>query len=109
LASFSFTQTVHTDIYTLSLHDALPILRNCHETTSAAEAREKLAKGMQILVREGTVSKDLAALAELITTERAPFVALCTDDRNPRSEEYTSELQSRSDLVCRLLLEKKNK
>lgn len=58
-------------------------VRNCHETTSAAEAREKLAKGMQILVREGTVSKDLAALAELITTERAPFLALCTDDRNP--------------------------
>src|SRR6202008_1095373 len=57
--------------------------RNCHETTSAAEAREKLAKGMQILVREGTVSKDLAALAELITTDRAPFLALCTDDRNP--------------------------
>ena len=58
-------------------------VRNCHETTSAAEAREKLAKGMQILVREGTVSKDLAALAELITTERSPFLALCTDDRNP--------------------------
>jgi adenine deaminase len=58
-------------------------MRNCHETTSAAEAREKLAKGMQILIREGTVSKDLAALAELLTTERAPFLALCTDDRNP--------------------------
>jgi len=58
-------------------------VRNCHETTSAAEAREKLAKGMQVLVREGTVSKDLAALSELITTERAPFLALCTDDRNP--------------------------
>jgi adenine deaminase len=58
-------------------------MRNCHETTSVAEAREKLAKGMQILVREGTVSKDLAALAELITTERAPFLAFCTDDRNP--------------------------
>ncbi|MDP1839766.1 MAG: adenine deaminase C-terminal domain-containing protein, partial [Reyranella sp.] len=40
-------------------------------------------KGMQILVRECTVSKDLAALAELITTERAPFLAFCTDDRNP--------------------------
>jgi adenine deaminase len=58
-------------------------VRNCHETTSAAEAREKLAKGMQVLVREGTVSKDLAALSELFTTERAPFLSLCTDDRNP--------------------------
>jgi adenine deaminase len=58
-------------------------VRNCHETTSADEAREKLAKGMQVLVREGTVSKDLAALAGLITAERAPFLAFCTDDRNP--------------------------
>lgn len=58
-------------------------VRNCHETTSAGEAREKLAKGMQVLIREGTVSKDLAALSELITSERAPFLAFCTDDRNP--------------------------
>src|ERR1051325_3769215 len=36
-------------------------VRNCHETTSAHEAREKLAKGMQILIREGSVSKELAA------------------------------------------------
>jgi adenine deaminase len=86
LAAFSDVQIDgHSPLlssYDLNAYIAAGI-RNCHETTSAAEAREKLAKGMQILIREGTVSKDLAALAELITTERAPFLALCTDDRNP--------------------------
>ena len=41
-------------------------IRTDHETTTAAEAREKLAKGMPILIREGSVSKDLHALAELL-------------------------------------------
>jgi adenine deaminase len=86
LAAFSDVQIDgHSPLlssYDLNAYIAAGI-RNCHETTSAAEAREKLAKGMQILIREGTVSKDLAALAELLTTERAPFLALCTDDRNP--------------------------
>ena len=54
-----------------------------HEATSAPEAREKLAKGMAILIREGSVSKDLDALAEIIDRDSASFVALCTDDRNP--------------------------
>jgi adenine deaminase len=54
-----------------------------HETTTAAEAREKLAKGMHILIREGSVSKDLHALMELIDRDTSPFLAFCTDDRNP--------------------------
>ncbi len=58
-------------------------IRNCHETTSYAEGREKLTKGMQVLIREGTVSKDLAALAPLIDGFASPFLGLCTDDRNP--------------------------
>jgi adenine deaminase len=58
-------------------------VRNCHETTGLAEAREKLSKGMQILIREGTVSKDLAALAPLIDELASPFLGFCTDDRNP--------------------------
>ena len=86
LAAFSDVQIDgHSPLlssYDLNAYIAAGI-RNCHETTSADEAREKLAKGMQILIREGTVSKDLAALAELLTTERAPFLSLCTDDRNP--------------------------
>jgi adenine deaminase len=58
-------------------------IRTDHETTSAAEAREKLSKGMTVLIREGSVSKDLAALKELVTPDLAPFLAFCTDDRNP--------------------------
>jgi adenine deaminase len=54
-----------------------------HETTTAEEALEKLGKGMRILVREGSVSKDLQALIPIITERNSPFIALCTDDRNP--------------------------
>ena len=58
-------------------------IRTDHEATSAAEAREKLAKGMAILIREGSASKDLDALAEVLDANTSSFVALCTDDRNP--------------------------
>jgi adenine deaminase len=58
-------------------------IRTDHEATSAAEAREKLARGMAILIREGSVSKDLVALAEVLDENTSSFVALCTDDRNP--------------------------
>lgn len=54
-----------------------------HEATTALEAREKLSKGMAILIREGSVSKDLEALAEVLDANTSSFVALCTDDRNP--------------------------
>jgi adenine deaminase len=58
-------------------------IRNCHETTNLAEGREKLAKGMQVLIREGSVSKDLTALSPLINEFTSPFLGFCTDDRNP--------------------------
>ena len=58
-------------------------IRTDHETTTAEEAREKLAKGMAILIREGSVSKDLHQLIPLITRDASPFLAFCTDDRNP--------------------------
>jgi adenine deaminase len=58
-------------------------IRTDHETTHVPEALEKLSKGMQILVREGSVSKDLHALAPIITERNSPFIAFCTDDRNP--------------------------
>ena len=58
-------------------------IRTDHEVTNVPEALEKLAKGMQILVREGSVSKDLHALAPIITERHSPFIAFCTDDRNP--------------------------
>src|SRR5437868_12393388 len=73
---FFFNDTATTEIYTLSLHDALPI----SSETSARDARPSPQKAFEL-------SPDRAC---------------------PRSEEHTSELQSRFDLVCRLLLEKKN-
>lgn len=58
-------------------------IRTDHETTTADEAMEKLSKGMTILIREGSVSKDLSALSSIISIETAPYLAFCTDDRNP--------------------------
>ncbi|TCN32413.1 adenine deaminase [Sinorhizobium americanum] len=58
-------------------------IRTDHECTSAEEALEKIRKGMHILVREGSVSKDLHALMPIITERLSPYLALCTDDRNP--------------------------
>ncbi len=58
-------------------------IRTDHETTTTDEALEKLSKGMHILIREGSVSKDLHALIPIMTERNSPFIALCTDDRNP--------------------------
>ncbi|WP_416354979.1 adenine deaminase [Aureimonas phyllosphaerae] len=58
-------------------------IRTDHEATGADEAMEKLRKGMAILIREGSASKDLEALAEILTADTSAFVALCTDDRSP--------------------------
>lgn len=58
-------------------------IRTDHECTTAEEALEKIRKGMHILIREGSVSKDLHALMPVITERLSPFLALCTDDRNP--------------------------
>jgi adenine deaminase len=58
-------------------------IRTEHEATSAEEALEKIQKGMTVLIREGSVCKDLAALAPLLTPETSGFLAFCTDDRNP--------------------------
>ncbi len=58
-------------------------IRTEHEATTAAEAREKLQKGMRVLIREGSVSKDLDALLPLLTDVTSAYMCLCTDDRNP--------------------------
>lgn len=58
-------------------------IRTEHEATSYEEALEKLRKGMRVLIREGSVSKDLHALSGLITERHSPYIAFCTDDRNP--------------------------
>src|SRR2546430_12742176 len=81
---FFFNDTATTEIYTLSLHDALPIWSVCRSRTSPA----CWAKSPRRSARAERTS--------------APSTM------SARSEEHTSELQSQSNLVCRLLLEKKN-
>ena len=68
--------------YELNAYAACGI-HNCHESTSLAEAEEKLRKGFQVLVRDGSACKDVATLAPLLTLATSPFIAFCTDDRNP--------------------------
>ncbi len=89
LAKLAAFQDGHIDGHAplLSGHDLngylAAAIRTDHEATSAKEALEKLRKGMAILIREGSVSKDLNALAEILDENTSSFIALCTDDRNP--------------------------
>lgn len=57
--------------------------RSCHESVTRAEAAEKLRKGMQVLVREGSVAKNLKEMLPLFRDFTGPHLSLCTDDRNP--------------------------
>src|SRR3712207_9573749 len=91
---FFFNDTATTEIYTLSLHDALPI---CRAPGQGLEGRQGPA---QRGVRRG----DKAGQG----VRQGPQGPGYRRDALPgRSEEHTSELQSRQYLVCRLLLEKK--
>jgi adenine deaminase len=58
-------------------------IRTGHEATTAEEALEKLRQGLRVLIREGSVSKELHALIPILTERHAPYLAFCTDDRNP--------------------------
>lgn len=73
-----------------------------HEATTAEEALEKLRKGMRVLIREGSVSKDLEALQPVLTPITAPYMCLCTDDRNPLDIAEYGHL----DYMIRRLIEK---
>src|SRR5206468_10914972 len=97
LLSFLFTIPPHSDVYSLSLHDALPISRLPSFTGVAARFR-----ACWIMRRPISVSSTRSSARLLTRRSSARFNIWCR-----RSEEHTSELQSRSDLVCRLLLEKK--
>src|SRR5204863_9787331 len=89
LRLFFFNSPATTEIYTLSLHDALPIWPR---RTSAASSTG---------VRTSAAVRPIASPASDRSSGRWRV--------RRRSEEHTSELQSRRDLVCRLLLEKKKK
>ena len=58
-------------------------ITSCHESSELGEAREKLAKGIAVWIREGSVAKDLDALAPLLTLATSTSLGFCTDDRNP--------------------------
>lgn len=58
-------------------------IHSCHESTTLAEAEEKLSKGIHVLIREGSCAKDAAALIPLINPFSSATLALCSDDRNP--------------------------
>src|SRR5438132_11211324 len=90
---FFFNDTATTEIYTLSLHDALPISYAIDWGDGSPQT-------------SGSTSSQSAAI-----TASHTYTAGGTDTVRVtvRSEEHTSELQSHSDLVCRLLLEKKKK
>src|SRR5206468_11814839 len=91
-----------TEIYTLSLHDALPIsARGRRERRGHGKPRRRQRR------EEGGRHRD--AVPGHRSDERGTHPNDARSSRSDRSEEHTSELQSRSDLVCRLLLEKKNK
>ncbi|MEW5821056.1 MAG: adenine deaminase [Cyanobacteriota bacterium] len=59
-----------------------------HECTNPEEAMEKLRLGMHIMIREGTVAKDLEALLPIITPENSRRIIFCTDDRYPHDLEH---------------------
>src|SRR3712207_7512855 len=102
---FFFNDTATTEIYTLSLHDALPI--SWVDTMSDLppfEERSDLIFFGGFLGGSGSPNED-AALH--LVNDVLPLVRAELGD--VRSEEHTSELQSRQYIVCRLLLEKKNK
>jgi adenine deaminase len=58
-------------------------ISSCHESSELEEAREKLEKGIAVWIREGSVAKDLNALAPLLTMATSSSMGFCTDDRNP--------------------------
>src|SRR3712207_9255647 len=95
---FFFNDTATTEIYTLSLHDALPI---CTRTSRRHTAER----------REGDrrAATDRSHRRERLRGRQDDGVGRARGGRSLRSEEHTSELQSRQYLVCRLLLEKKKR
>src|SRR3712207_8801144 len=95
---FFFNDTAPAEISTLSLHDALPI---------AGEAEEGERCGRPPAERGGKERPDLRQQDDVERPAAAERAIEQVEQRQGRSEEHTSELQSRQYLVCRLLLEKK--
>src|SRR5256884_5118790 len=125
---FFFNDTATTEIYTLSLHDALPILRCSRErrpqererrqdkqfqTHPELQGPEPLREVPRMEVRFARRQSDPWTCLQVVRRSRHAHSLRDTSKQwqvqgSLRSEEHTSELQSRLHLVCRLLLEKKN-
>src|SRR5699024_12130253 len=105
IGAFLFSaHTAPTDPHSLSLHDALPI---CAPTTAPVPAANSAAATSLAYHSDGAaVGVHGNAASIQLFNPQLPLPAVTADER---SEEHTSELQSRFDLVCRLLLEKTNK
>src|SRR5256885_1548228 len=103
LSFFFFNDTATTEIYTLSLHDALPIYAPVAGTIDD--------RGLFELARDAEVELPQEEDAESVEDRRNDQAGVAVEHAElaDRSEEHTSELQSPCNLVCRLLLEKKNK
>src|SRR5689334_24859609 len=97
---FFFHVTATTEIYTLSLHDALPIL-----VTSAPLTKPPSATATPLGVVGRWIS--VGDTPRITNAGELGVLSLSKSDVFARSEEHTSELQSQFHLVCRLLLEKK--
>src|SRR3712207_9370254 len=97
---FFFNDTATTEIYTLSLHDALPISSHASDIASPSPKRTARARAAR------KVSISSSQSCRYCQDKWAAHVAAGQAILG-RSEEHTSELQSRQYLVCRLLLEKK--
>src|SRR2546426_7767360 len=93
LSFFFFNDTATTEIYTLSLHDALPILKTPMQRPSIPNFHVRSVASAIVMATVAPATK---------TRARG-----CSEESITRSEEHTSELQSPCNLVCRLLLEKK--
>src|SRR3712207_6868013 len=90
---FFFNDTATTEIYTLSLHDALPIFAATNGSTACSFTHGRAC------TPSGSGPSSAGSRRAVLSSTRT----------SSRSEEHTSELQSRQYLVCRLLLEKKKK
>src|SRR5689334_24076249 len=97
---FFFHDTATTEIYTLSLHDALPIFLS---SWKGCRPSGPSSRPIPLALTPPNGAKGS------LTYPLTPIVPVRTFLANERSEEHTSELQSQFHLVCRLLLEKKKK
>jgi adenine deaminase len=77
-------------------------IHSCHESTTLEEAREKLRKGIHVLIREGSCAKDADSLLPLLDDYSSAVVGLCSDDRNPLDTATEGHISFIADKALRL-------